>query len=104
MKVFPIFFLDLRVHFPHPPSPSNGMGVDFLICLDLEGRMLRRKFLVDWSSPPIPPALLLPPPLNTLAANERPAAKKKATSAVLNTSDNTTATKDGQRVDGVDVR
>ncbi len=23
----PIFRLDRRVHFPHPPSPSKGMGV-----------------------------------------------------------------------------
>lgn len=25
----PIFRLDRRVHFPHPPSPSKGMGVVF---------------------------------------------------------------------------
>lgn len=45
---------------------------------------------------------MFPPPSfdNRLAASERPAAKRNATRAVLNTSDNITARKDGQMEDG----
>ena len=100
--------LERSVHFPHPPSPSNGMGVVYvslfldLDIVDLSG-VGSKVCTFDTSPDNLPntpfPVLLLPElvavtrPIN-LGTKLTPTAKMNATNAVLNTSDNNTVKKD----------
>lgn len=91
------------MHLPHPPSPSNGMGVECWTRLDFNESTLEKKFLMRWKKPRMP-TLPLSAPMAALgernfAANETLTARKNATTAVLQTSDSSTASKDGQSVD-----
>ena len=103
-------FFERRVHFPHPPSPSKGIGCEyasFLFDLDafLEGdsrdwmgviirfvNVVRNDLDVAAVPPALPPATLTV--LNNFGTKLTPTAKINAINAVLNTSDNNTARKD----------
>ena len=110
-ELWPIFFLDRKVHFPQPPSPSNGMGTETLSCLDLDGVDSARSRSLIWrnrrgrivnAGDSLGELSVVTPRANNLATNERPAAKKNATMAVLQTSDKKTARNDGHRDEGGD--
>lgn len=91
------------MHLPHPPSPSNGMGVECWTRLDFNESTLEKKFLMRWKKPRMPTLPFSAPTAalgeRNFAANEILTARKNATAAVLQTSDSSTASKDGQSVD-----